>query len=299
MRLNEAIPQFLLWLLNEKGYREATFINQEHHIRYFMQWFDGNRKVTEITTDTIANYRIHLRTQISQKTNLPYLPSTIEEKIKTIRNFLFFCRFKDIPAMIPEKVFIKRIPHMRKVSMTDGELDAILTAPDTDTDQGLRDRAIMEFLYSTGCRLSEVVSIRRDQIDWDKQQVRLKGKGGTVRTVFLNMRTIAWLNLYLKSRKDDHPALFTHTRKRNFRSTGWMGKRSVFDLVKKYAKQRHLHHQISPHTFRHTFGTDLLKKGASPYEVKELMGHASFRSTEFYLHLSMDDVKDVHKNLMN
>lgn len=300
MQLNEAIPQFLLWLLNEKGYREATFTNQQCHIRFFADWFGMTRKIEDITTDTIGEYRVFLRRQTSYKTKNILLPTTIEEKIKVVKRFLEFCLFKDIPAMNPQKVILRHEQRMNKVAISEEQLDALLCAPDVDTLLGVRDRAIMELFYSTGCRLSEVIVLRKDQVDWNNHQIRLKGKGARVRTVFLSLRCIAWLHRYLDLRGEDYnDALFTHGRKRNARSTGWMGKRSIYDVVKKYAKKAGLPKWVTVHTLRHTYATHLLKKGAQPYEVKELMGHQSFRSTEFYLHLMPEDVRPVHNRIMN
>jgi site-specific recombinase XerD len=172
---------------------------------------------------------------------------------------------------------------------------------DTSNIEGIRNRAIIELLFATGMRLEELVNLNRD-IDIEGQEFAVKGKFGKIRSVYINTRAKYWLIKYLETRKDDYPALFTYVRRKNdwtVINKGRIGKRSVQDMIKRCVKAAGLNSDISTHTFRHSFATNLIKSNVDIRAVQMFLGHSDLKSTQIYTHYVNPELKDIHTRVMN
>ncbi|MCK4843811.1 MAG: tyrosine-type recombinase/integrase, partial [Dehalococcoidia bacterium] len=179
------------------------------------------------------------------------------------------------------------------------QIERLLNSPKIATSAGLRDRTILETLYSTGLRVSELVSLNRDQVDLERKEFGVKGKGNKLRVVFLSDTAAQWIQRYLRSRHDNFKPLFIrHSGKVDARNNGGkmrLTARSIQRIVAKYAERAGLPIEATPHTLRHSFATDLLIGGADIRAVQEMLGHESIRTTQVYTHVTNRRLKEVHK----
>jgi len=220
--------------------------------------------------------------------------------IIALRAFLRYLLVKrDILTLSPDKIELPK-QVSRSVSFLDsGQIERLLNSPKISNNIGLRDKTILETLFSTGLRLSELVSLNRDQIDFDRQEFGIKGKGNKIRVVFLSDTAAQWIRRYLQSRQDYFKPLFirysgavdTQKNGEKMRLTA----RSIQNIVAKYAKRCGLPIKVHPHTLRHSFATDLLISGADIRSVQEMLGHESIRTTQVYTHVTNRHLKEVYK----
>jgi site-specific recombinase XerD len=179
------------------------------------------------------------------------------------------------------------------------QIKRLLNSPQISNELNLRDKAILETLFSTGLRVSELVSLNRDQIDLERQEFGVKGKGNKIRVVFLSDTAVQWISRYLRSRQDNFRPLFIrYTGRLDTEKNGEkmrLTARSIQRIVAKYTKRCGLPIKVTPHTLRHSFATDLLISGADIRSVQEMLGHESIRTTQVYTHVTNRHLKEVHK----
>lgn len=301
MTLCELGLKFLRYCELEKNLSRKTMVNFEHHFRHFCEWA-GDIEVKKIDLEFILHYKEFLISKPNfyhKERNIK--DSTVAEALKVIRNFLQFLRLKGYKSMNPEEM--PKGPHggERLIFITVEEFKKIIDTVDTSDNEGKRNRAILELLFSTGMRLEELVNLNRD-VDIEGKEFAVKGKFQKIRTVYLNDRAKYWLKQYLETRHDEYPALFTYARKRNdwtLINEGRIGKRSVQEVVKRYTKAAGLRSDISTHTFRHSFATNLLKNGADLRAVQMFLGHSDLKSTQIYTHYVSPELKGIHEQIMN
>jgi site-specific recombinase XerD len=180
-----------------------------------------------------------------------------------------------------------------------GQVERLLNSPQISSIIGLRDKAILETLFSTGLRVSELVKLNRDQLDLERKEFGVKGKGNKIRVVFLSDTAAQWIERYLRSRKDDFRPLFIRysgaVAAQNSGEKMRLTARSIQNIVEKYARRAGLPIEVTPHTLRHSFATDLLISGADIRSVQEMLGHESIRTTQVYTHVTNRHLKEVHK----
>lgn len=300
MTICQAGIKFFRWCELEQNYSRKTMVNFEHHFRHFEEWV-GDIYLKDINLELVLNYKEFLLNKKHFYQDRPIKESTAGESLKVIKRFLQFCGIKGYKTLHPDLI-PKSVQASGRLTFFDVDDFKFLTEHiDITTKQGIRDRAIIELLFCSGLRLEEVTNLNRD-IDLDKKEAVVIGKGRRVRTIYISDRANYWIKLYLNTRHDDYPSLFIYARCRNDWTEinqGRIGKRSIQDMIKKYVKLAGLNSDISTHTFRHSFATHLLKSGADIRAVQLLLGHADLKSTSIYLHYVNPELKKVHNDIMD
>lgn len=301
--LDLLITEFLEYLEIEKGCSFLTTRVYRHYLDRFHNWLSENSpttsRVEDIDLELIRRYRLYLA-HLRTRNGLLLKRVSQSYHIIALRAFLRYLLVKrDIPTLSPDKIELPK-QNSRSVSFLDPEqIKRLLSSPQISNEIGLRDKAILETLFSTGLRVSELVKLNRDQIDLKRQEFGVKGKGNKLRVVFLSDTASQWIERYLQSRQDHFKPLFirysgsvdTQKNGENMRLTA----RSIEKIVAKYARRCGLSIKVSPHTLRHSFATDLLIGGADLRSVQEMLGHESIRTTQVYTHVTNRHLKEVHK----
>ncbi|MFP3880484.1 MAG: tyrosine-type recombinase/integrase, partial [Dehalococcoidia bacterium] len=220
--------------------------------------------------------------------------------IVALRAFLRYLLVqRDIVTLSPDKVELPKQTSRSVSFLNSDQIERLLKSPRIATDAGLRDRTILETLFSTGLRVSELVNLNRDQIDLERKEFGVKGKANKLRVVFLSDTAAEWIERYLKIRRDSFKPLFIrHSGTVDIRNNGEkmrLTARSIQRIVAKYAKRSGLPIEATPHTLRHSFATDLLIGGADIRSVQEMLGHESIRTTQVYTHVTNRHLKEVHR----
>lgn len=303
---NKPIKSFFLdyldWLEIEKGLSSKT---QENYSRFLKKFFEflhfkgiDNIKAHELEPEHIWDYHLFLSRQYLKKNKRPLKKTTQAYYLIALRSFLSFLTEKDILCLPPEKIKLPRTKKERIVSfLTLEQVKKLLNAPDTNTLLGLRDRAILETLFSTGLRVSELISLDRKQIKIKPKtkslEVTIIGKGDYPRTVYFSQSAVYWLREYLKTRTDKIEALFISYQGQKPR--GRISARTAERIVKKYALLAGLPITTTCHTLRHSFATDLLMKGVDLRTVQEFLGHRNIATTQVYTHITKRRLKEIHE----
>jgi site-specific recombinase XerD len=278
MSIKRLILEYLEYLEVEKNRSPRTIQNYHHYLLRFSKW--ANIKTPrQITLDLVRQYRIWLNRQegISKITQYYH--------IIALRGFLKYLAKRDIKTLSAEKIEIGKYPEREVTFLEEDELERLLRAPNN-----FRDKAILEVLFSTGLRVSELASLNRNNINIEKGEFFVRGKGGKIRPVFLSETAKKALKYYLESRSDVELPLFVN---KNFQR---LSVRSIQRIVKKWAiKAGIATKKVSPHTLRHSLATDLLRGGADLRAIQAILGHSSITTTQIYTHLTNQRLKEVHK----
>jgi site-specific recombinase XerD len=217
-----------------------------------------------------------------------------------LRSFLKYCMKRDVPVMSPEKIDLPKADSHSIKFLDRTDVDRLLNMPEISKDEGLRDKAILEVLFSTGLRVSELTSLNREQINFESREFGVIGKGRRQRVVFLSDSAADWLKRYLDKREDELPPVFIRYAGKTPDESDRTGKsirlspRSVQRLVEKYVKKARLPIKITPHGLRHSFATDLLSGGADLRAIQEMLGHKNVSTTQIYTHVTNPQLKKIH-----
>lgn len=290
------INEFLDYLTVEKGCSPLTIRNYRHYLTRLANWINNRKihaKLESINQDIVHDFRLHLAKDLnlSKKTQGYHAIA--------LRSFLKWLIRNDYKVMAPDKIDLPKIPE-RQVKFLSGEqVDRLLNAPTLSDIQGIRDKAILEVLFSTGLRVSELTNLDKDKIDFDRREFGITGKGGRARVVFLSQRACTYLQKYLNERKDHFKPLFIRhkghidptTPDNKMRLTP----RSVERMVKKYVRKIKLPIEITPHGIRHSFASDLLIAGADLRSIQEMLGHKNISTTQIYTHVTNKQLHEVHE----
>ena len=301
MTLEQLKRQYLEHLEIEKGRSLKTVANYD---RYLSRFFDFSKlnDPKDITDDVLREYRLWLNRQESRevingrKENLK--KNTQNYYLIALRSFLKYMIKRGIKTLPPERIELAKIGERSLDLITPEELDRLIGAPDTNELKGLRDRAILELLFSTGLRVSELCSLPRD-ISLKSDEFSIRGKGEKIRVVFLSAEAKTAIKNYLDKRKDMDDALFVRIPPYNLPPTTYnlrLTPRSIERIVKHYAIKAGISKKVTPHTIRHSFATDLLSNGADLRSVQALLGHSNIATTQIYTHITDKQLRDVHKN---
>ena len=299
MTLSALITDFLEYLELEKNASQLTIRNYDHYLKRFLD-FTGDITPKDIDLNLIRRYRLYLSRYTDPKSKKGLKRITQNYFMIALRAFLRYLARQDIDSLSPEKVELgESEPSPLKV-LESSQLEEVLKGPDTTKKDGIRDRAILETLFSTGLRVSELVKLNRDTIDLDRREFAIIGKGNKERIVFLTDSAAEWLDRYLAVRKDTFKPLFIRFQgKVNPENDGEamrLTPRSIERTVEKYVKKAKLSVKATPHTLRHSFATDLLINGADIRSVQEMLGHSNISTTQIYTHITNKHLKDVHKS---
>lgn len=280
-----------------QGRSPRTAQNYDAYLKRFYE----KEKITDvgqITNDKIRSFRRYLSTKGADGLSL----ATQNYHFIALRQFLKYVAKRGIRSLGPEHIGLAKVGEREIDVLYPEEVDQLLQAPEGNAKDTARDRAILEVLYSTGMRLSELISLDRDDIRAKSSELPIRGKGNKVRVVFLSDSAKEAIKDYVEQREDVDPALFIRHNPASAKATAGAEKgddlrispRSVQRLIKKHAASAGLTKHITPHTLRHSFATDLLSNGADVRQVQQLLGHASITTTQIYTHLTDVHLKEVH-----
>ncbi len=295
--LQQLKTQFLEYLEIEKNRSPKTAENYNHYLNRFFK-FVGISMPNQITEDLIRKFRLHLN-RMHDRHGQPLKKITQNYHVIALRSFLKYLAKRDINVVPAEKIELAKQEEREVTFLEPYELDKFLKSPEGTILASLRDRSILETLFSTGLRVSEMCSLNRDQIDLKRGEFSVRGKGSKIRVVFLSDTAKAALTSYLDKRVDIHEALFIRIPKNEsfekfteLRLTP----RSVQRIVKHYAvKSGIVGKKVSPHSIRHSYATDLLRNGADIRSVQALLGHSSVTTTQIYTHVTDKQLREIHQ----
>lgn len=302
----EHIKDFLEYIDVEKGLGIRSQQTYQRFLEKFIRWLSSNDlselKPHELTPDHIYKYRVFLASSINQKTRQPLKKSSQGYYLIALRNLLKYFSDKDIEAISADKIKLPRSRSQEKaVKFLDLEqITRLLEEPDPSTKTGLRDKALLETLFSTGLRVAELANLNREQIKIPKEkaseglEIVVIGKGNRPRPVYFSIRALSWLGRYLDTRDDMEKALFIGYKGPKSRAKR-LSTRSIESIVKKYAVLGGVPIFTTPHTLRHSFATDLLMQGVDLREVQEFLGHKNIATTQIYAHVTSKKLRELHK----
>lgn len=301
--LPQHLNDFLDWLDIEKGLSSKSQENYSRFLKKFIDWLKENNledlKPHQLSPAHLWKYRVFLSRQALSRSKEPLKKTTQNYYLIALRSFLNYFANRDILSLPAEKVKLAKDKGDKTVHfLTLEQIEKLFSAPDISRRNGLRDKAILESLFSTGLRISELVSL-------DKEQIRIKpttkdlevgiiGKGSRPRTVYFSERAVVWLKKYLGSRKDNEKALFVNYQ-RGKDSSRRLTPRSIEKIIKKYDSLAGLPLNTTPHTLRHSFATDLLNQGADLRVIQEFLGHRNIATTQIYTHVTNKRLRDIHR----
>lgn len=254
--------------------------------------------VTNITADQIREYRVYL-SRLVDEADRTLSKKTQSYHIIALRSWLKWLVKNDVAVLHPEKIDIPKSESRPMRFLPIEQIEHLLSTPEVATEKGLRDKAILEVLFSTGLRVSELVGLNRDQVDTKRREFGVIGKGRKPRVVFLSQRAAEWLDKWLTTRVDVWQPVFIRFAQRqddplsdglDMRLTA----RSVQRIVDKYCRKAKLPIKLSPHGIRHSFATDLLSNGAGLRDVQEMLGHKSIATTQIYTHVTRPQLRKLH-----
>lgn len=299
----EHINDFLEYLDIEKGLSNKSQETYERFLRKFAKWVKINNLEAllphELTEEHIRKYRVFLSQSFNKATKEPIKRSTQNYYLISLRNLLNYFADRDILSLPAEKIKLIKEKE-RSVKFLDlDQIKKLLSTPNTKTLIGLRDKAILESFFSTGLRIAELVALNREQFTniKDKKDLELGiiGKGGHPRTIYFSERALTWLKKYLETREDKEKALFINYKGPKRQAGERLGARAIENLVKKYALIAGCPVTTTPHIIRHSFATDLLKKGVDIRIVQEFLGHRNIATTQIYTHVTRPQLKEIHQ----
>lgn len=297
MLFAKAKTDFLEYLEIEQNRSQKTIANYDHYLTRLID-FAGDIKVSDINTELIRKWRLWLN-RLGTNTSDELQKTTQNYHLIALRSFLKFCAKRDIPALAPDKIELARTVRKQVTFLNPEELARMFEQPKTDTLTGLRDRAILELLFSSGLRVSELVALDRDHINVKRREFMVRGKGQKDRPIFISQEAADWVTKYLEKRTDTTKPLFIRYSGRktvdlsgNFHR---LTARSVQRMVARYAMLAGITKHVSPHTLRHSFATDLLMNGADLRSVQAMLGHSNISTTQIYTHVTDPHLKSVHE----
>jgi len=306
--LRSHLLPFLDYCEIEKGLANNTQRNYRQYLRVFFAWLDKTHRADlwprELTAKHIWDYRLYLARRYKTPAGRYLTKKSQNLYLMALRAFLRYLAERDIETFPSTKITLAKHKAEEPVSFLERpEVEAMLEQPNTAKPEGLRDRAIMETLFSSGMRISELVALDVEQVAAltpDRQETErtfelpIAGKGKHIRTIFISPRASHWIRAYLASRGDDLQPLFINSRSRNPESKR-LTPRAIQLLIGKYARLAGLSKKVTPHTMRHTYATDLLSHGADLRSVQELLGHKNVSTTQIYTHVTNKRLRDIHE----
>jgi len=299
MTLTPLVTDFLEYLELERNASQLTIRNYDHYLKRFLE-FAKDIEPKDIDLNMVRRYRLYLSRWSDPLTGKPLKRITQNYFMIALRAFLRYLARVDIETLSPEKVELgDSDPRPLKI-LDEVQLKSLLEAPDTTKKDGIRDRSLLETLFSTGLRVSELASLNRDTINLGRREFGIVGKGGKERVVFLTVSAAHWIQKYLDVRKDTFKPLFIRFQGKidptNSGESMRLTTRSIERIIEKYVKKSGLPVKATPHTLRHSFATDLLINGADIRSVQEMLGHSNISTTQIYTHVTNKHLKDVHRS---
>jgi len=300
--VKQAVDQFLSSLAGGKGYSSLTVRNYRHYLKRFSVWMEENfhlSKLCDIRPNLIPKYQRFLSRLTSE--NQEKLKKTTQAyHLIALRSFLKYLFEAGVKIDChPQDVKLPRTNKQAVRFLTIKQMEKLLSSIPAVKELDLRNRAILETIFSTGLRVSELVKLNRDQVDLKKRQFGVAGKGAQPRVVFLSERAVKWLERYLHCRQDNFRPLFIRysgkIEPENEGEKMRLTVRSVQRAVKKYVKKSKIPLTATPHTLRHTFAADLLSHGADLESVKDMLGHKNIATTKAYQKTAQSQLRKIYE----
>lgn len=300
-KLSLLLVEYLEYLEIERARSKKTVENYDHYIGRFLTFAQEQYHVSTpetITLEVVRKYRIYLN-RFTTIDGSPLKASTQNYHVIALRNFLKYLAKRDIETLSADKIDVGKNEERQVEFLEPEEVERLLSAADGESLGARRDRALLELLFSAGLRVSELVSIDRDQINLQRQEFSVRGKGNKIRIVFVSDTAKKAIQRYMEKRHDIDPALFIRVKTGTNKEADAQGlrltPRSVQRIVKKYAHKAGIIKDVHPHTLRHSFATDLLQGGADIRSVQAMLGHANITTTQIYTHVTNQGLKEIHK----
>lgn len=294
--VSSLITDFLEHMEIEQNRSQRTISNYHHYLMRLVD-FAGDTDISKIDPETVRKWRLWLN-RVEDSNGDPLSKTTQNYHLIALRSFLRYLAKRNIKAMNSDKIELARVVRPEVSFLSSEEVERLISAPDQTKTAGLRDRAILELLFSSGLRVSELVRLNRDHINLKTREFMVRGKGQKDRPVFVSDAAAHWLKQYLDQRGDTYRPLFIHYSgvKSEIDDGNYtrLTARSVQRLVAKYARLAGITKRVTPHTLRHSFATDLLRNGADLRSVQALLGHSNISTTQIYTHLTDPELKRVH-----
>lgn len=296
MRFEKAKTDFLEYLEIEQNRSQKTIANYDHYLTRLID-FAGDIKVSDIDAELIRKWRLWLN-RLGTNVSDELQKSTQNYHLIALRSFLKYCTKRSIPALSADKIELAHTVRKQVTFLSSDEVGRLLEQPDIASQAGLRDRAILELLFSSGLRVSELVGLDRDHINLKRREFMVRGKGQKDRPIFISSEAAEWLQQYLDKRQDSVRPLFVrYSGSKQVDLSGnyhRLTARSVQRMVGRYGLLAGITKHVSPHTLRHSFATDLLMNGADLRSVQALLGHSNISTTQIYTHVTDPHLKEVH-----
>lgn len=301
--LEKYILEFLEYLEIERDVSPLTVRNYAHYLKRFSSWLIKKKSspiLKDITQESVREYRLYLS---RLPAGVPHSDASISKKTQgyhaiALRSFLKWLLKNDKQVLAPDKIDLPKTEDHSVKFLNGEQVDRLLNAPFQSSLIGKRDKAILEVLFSTGLRVSELVSLEREKVDLDRREFGVIGKGKRARVVFLSSRAADWIREYLAGRSDNYIPLFIRHKGKFGPEVSDEGvrltPRSVQRMIKKYARKVKIPVDVTPHVLRHSFATDLLMAGADLRSVQEMLGHKNISTTQIYTHVTNVHLRDVH-----
>ena len=297
MLFAKAKTDFLEYLEIEQNRSQRTIANYDHYLTRLID-FAGEIKVSDIDGELIRKWRLWLN-RLGTNVSDELQKSTQNYHLIALRSFLKYCAKRDFAALPADKIELSRTVRKQVTFLNEEELARLFAQPDLNTLPGLRDRAILELLFSSGLRVSELTGLDRDHINLKRREFSVRGKGQKDRPIFISLEAAQWIEQYLDKRKDTTKPLFVrYSGSKQVDLSGnyhRLTARSVQRLVARYALLAGITKHVSPHTLRHSFATDLLMNGADLRSVQAMLGHSNISTTQIYTHVTDPHLRAVHE----
>ncbi len=295
--LKDFIREFCEYLEIERGRSDKTTKNYHFYLDRFAEWAKWPNP-EQITLEMVRKYRLYLNREIAGRDEAQLQKNTQNYHLIALRAFLKYLAKRDVKTLSADKIELAKQGSRHVTFLEPDELKRFLDGPgEDDTIVGLRDKAILELLFSTGLRVSECAGLLIDQVNLKRDEFTVKGKGSKHRVVFVSDSAKRAIKAYRDHRRDVSPYLFVrHDRaKHHAFEAAPLTPRSVQRIVDRYARLAGITKPVTPHTLRHTFATDLLRNGADIRSVQSLLGHESITTTQVYTHVTDKELKRVHQ----
>jgi site-specific recombinase XerD len=298
MNFQKTKTDFLEYLEIEQNRSQKTIQNYDHYLTRLLD-FAGDIAVSDIDTEMVRKWRLWLN-RLGTNTSDELQKSTQNYHLIALRSFLKFCAKRNIKAMSADKIELARAKRKQVTFLDEQELERLFAVPKLDTLTGLRDRAILELLFSSGLRVSELVGLNREDINLKRREFMVRGKGQKDRPIFISETAAWWISKYMEKRQDtSRPLFIRYSGTKTISVSGnyyRLTVRSVQRLVTRYALLAGITKHVSPHTLRHSFATDLLMNGADLRSVQAMLGHSNISTTQIYTHVTDPHLKSVHSS---
>ncbi len=298
MFTSELILDYIEHLEVEGGRSSKTAENYKLYLERFVE-FSEDIAVDKITSEVIRKYRLWLN-RYKNFNDEELATITQSYHLIALRGFLSYLSGRDIVSLSPDKIRLPKVSRKQVTFLHYDEVDRLISEIPTGDEQGLRDRAIIELLFSSGLRVSELVALNRDHVNTKRREFMVRGKGQKDRPVFISEASSEHIENYLGARQDSLPALFlSYSRNSGVIDTSGdyrrLTSRSIQRIISKYARLAGITKHVSPHTMRHSFATDLLMNGADIRSVQSMLGHSNISTTQIYTHVTDEHLRETYE----